>query len=114
GAGPSGTGSYAFDGNTDAIHVPRPVQDDFTIALWVKTTQKGGEGHWFAGAGLVDGEVAGVTNDFGTALVGDVFAFGVGKPDTTIKSTSIINDGRWHHVAAARNRTTGALQVFVD
>jgi hypothetical protein len=62
----------------------------------------------------VDGEVAGVTNDFGTALVGDRFAFGVGKPDTTIKSATAINDGRWHHVAAVRTRATGALELFVD
>jgi hypothetical protein len=114
GAGPSGTASLSFDGSSDAIHLPRVVQDDFTIAFWLKTTQKGGDGPWFLGVGLVDGEVAGVTNDFGTALVGNVFALGVGKPDTTIKSTSVINDGRWHHVAATRSRATGALQVFVD
>jgi hypothetical protein len=112
--GPAGGGAFAFNGSTDAVHLPRLVQDDFTIALWVKTTQKGGVGSWYAGVGLVDGEVAGVTNDFGTALVGDVFAFGIGKPDTTIKSTTAINDGRWHHVAAVRAQATGVIQVFVD
>jgi hypothetical protein len=114
GAGPSGGGAFTFNGTSDAIQIPRVVQDDFTIALWVKTTQRGGMGNWYAGAGLVDGDVPGPRDDFGTALVGDVFAFGVGKADTTIKSTSAINDGRWHHVAAARQRATGALQVFVD
>jgi Concanavalin A-like lectin/glucanases superfamily len=112
--GPSGGGALEFSGNRDYLHIPRVVQDDFTIAFWVKTTQKGGTGGWFAGVGLVDGECPGVTDDFGTALVGDRFAFGVGRPDTTIQSTTPINDGRWHHVAAVRVRATGALQVFVD
>jgi hypothetical protein len=113
-AGPAGGGAMECNGSSDAVRIPRVVQDDFTIALWVKTTQKAPEGSWFNGAGLVDGEVAGVTDDFGTALVGGAFAFGVGKPDTTIKSTTPINDGRWHHVAATRDRATGAIRVFVD
>src|SRR5947209_16053948 len=67
--GPGGGGAYTFRGDGDAIHLPRLVSGDFTIAFWVKTTQKGDSGQWFKGAGLVDAEVAGVTNDFGTALV---------------------------------------------
>ena len=113
-AGPSGGGVWEFNGISDAIHIPRVIQDDFTIALWVKTTQKGGVGNWYAGVGLVDGDVPGQQDDFGTALVGDFFAFGVGNPDVTIKSTTAINDDRWHHLAAVRSRTTGAIQVFVD
>ena len=112
--GPSGGGAWEFNGTGDAIHIPRVVQDDFTIALWVKTTQKGGVGNWYNGVGLVDGDVPGMRDDFGTALVGNVFSFGVGNPDVSIKSTTAINDGRWHHVAAVRSRKTGAIQVFVD
>jgi len=112
--GPGGGSAFEFNGSSDAVHIPRVIADNFTIAFWVKTTQKGETGAWYMGAGLVDGEVAGVADDFGTALVGDAFAFGVGKPDTTITSKTPINDGRWHHVAATRARSTGAIQVFVD
>jgi hypothetical protein len=113
-SGPAGRPALEFNGGTDAVRIPRVIGDDFTISFWLKTTQKGGRGQWFAGAGLVDGEVAGVTDDFGTALVGDAVAFGVGKPDTTITSTSAVNDGHWHHVAAVRTRASGAIQLFVD
>ncbi len=112
--GPGGSGALQFDGEHDHLDLPRVVQDDFTIAFWVQTTQKGGTGQWYQGVGLVDGECAGVTDDFGTALVGDHFALGVGKPDKTIRSTTPINDGRWHHVAAVRIRGTGAVRVYVD
>jgi hypothetical protein len=112
--GPMG-GCFQFDGENDSIAIPRVVQDDFTISLWLKTTQTGPEeNNWPQGIGVVDGECPGVTDDFGTALLGDKFAFGVGNPDTTIKSTTPVNDGRWHEVAIVRTRATGVIQLFVD
>jgi hypothetical protein len=44
------------------------------------------------------------------------FALGVGSPagDVTVASAVNINDGKWHHVAATRNNSSGAMQVYVD
>jgi hypothetical protein len=103
-----------FNGMSDYATIPRLVQMDWTMAFWVKTTASAGTGQWWAGEGLVDGEVAGVVDDFGTALVGNNAAFGVGNPDTTITSTTPINDGQWHHVGATRDGTSGQMQLFVD
>ena len=104
-----------FNGtSSDYAIIPRPNWMDWTIAFWVNTTASGGSGQWWNGQGLVDGEVAGVVDDFGTALVGNKAAFGVGNPDTTIASTTAINDGQWHHVAAARSAFTGLMQLYVD
>ena len=41
-------------------------------------------------------------------------AFGVGNPDTTITSTTAINDGEWHHVTATRDGTTGEIKIYID
>lgn len=112
-----GTASNALQFNgTSASYaiIPRPNYMDWTIAFWVKTTNTGGTPNWYNGKGLVDGEVTGVVDDFGTSLVGNKAAFGVGNPDTTITSTTAINDGQWHHIAAARNATTGLMQLYVD
>jgi hypothetical protein len=87
---------------------------DWTIAYWVKTTDTAGTGQWWAGKGMVDGEMPGAVDDFGTSLVGSKAAFGVGNPDTTIESTTAINDGQWHHIAAVRNASTGLMQLYVD
>ena len=103
-----------FNGANDFATVPRVVQRNWTLACWVKTTAIGGDGQWYNGQGLVDGEVSGVADDFGLALVGGCAAFGVGNPDTTIISTAPINDGRWHHVAATRDAFSGQMQLFVD
>jgi hypothetical protein len=104
-----------LDGTNDYVQIPRSVQDSFSIAFWVRTTTSGGAGtHWWVGKGLVDGEVAGVANDFGVSLVGAQAAFGVGNADTTIKSTGNINDGAWHHVAVTRNSSSGAMILYID
>ncbi|MDB6112098.1 MAG: hypothetical protein JWR69_3848 [Pedosphaera sp.] len=112
--GKIGPKALSTDGVSGYVQTPFSVLSDFTITLWVKTTAIGGAGQWWAGKGLVDGEVTGSADDFGTALVNNSFAFGMGNPDTTISSTTAINDGYWHHVAATRNSANGQMKFYVD
>lgn len=108
-------GAMAFDGKGGHVTVKREIAGDFTITFWVNTTNAGGSGtQWYSGSGLVDGEVDGGYDDFGTSLLGGRFAFGVGYPDTTILSISSINDGNWHHCAATRDSDGGAMRIYVD
>ncbi|MGO8927924.1 MAG: LamG-like jellyroll fold domain-containing protein [Limisphaerales bacterium] len=114
-AGQVDSSAINFTGGDDSyVEIPNPVGNDFSLAFWVNTTATGGTGQWWSGNGLVDGEVPGSTNDFGVALVGSNVGFGIGNPDTTITSTAAVNDGQWHHVAATRSGTTGAMQLYVD
>ena len=104
-----------FNGMNAFIQIPRSIQGSFSMSFWIRTTATGGSGaQWWNGRGLVDGEVANVVNDFGTSLLGSRIAFGVGNPDTTIQSTSNINNGAWHHVAVTRNSGSGAMVLYVD
>ncbi len=107
--------AFSFDGVDDHVSINRPVQDDFTIEFWLNTTQIVGAdgGQWWAGRGLVDGEIISVTNDFGVTLQNGKVLFGVGNPDTTIRS-GMVADGNWHHVAATRRRSTGELKLYLD
>jgi len=107
-------GCLTFDGINDSVAISNSVEGDFSIVLWVRTMQASGPGQWFNGKGLVDGDVPLNNNDFGTALVDGKFAFGVGNPDTTILSTTSINDGAWHQCVATRQRYSGAIKVYVD
>lgn len=92
------------------VQVNNPLDNDFTVALWVKTTQAvAGTTDWATGKGLVSD-----TNDFGTSALGGKFAFGVGNPSTTIQSTTSIRDGNWHYCVATRQQTTGIICVYVD
>jgi O-glycosyl hydrolase len=112
--GKMGAQAAQFDGTTAYAQIPLSISNDFTIACWVKTTATGGGSQWWAGKGLVDGEVQGAASDFGLSLVQNKAAFGVGNPDTTITSTNAINDGQWHHLAATRANVSGQMQLFVD
>jgi Concanavalin A-like lectin/glucanases superfamily/Glycosyl hydrolases family 2, sugar binding domain/Glycosyl hydrolases family 2/Glycosyl hydrolases family 2, TIM barrel domain/Immunoglobulin domain len=107
-------GCLTFNGVNNYVQIPNPVSNDFSIVFRVKTAQTAGTGQWYNGAGLVDGDYPGVANDFGAALVGGKFAFGVGNPDTTILSTTPINDGNWHLCVATRAQCTGAINLYVD
>jgi hypothetical protein len=101
-------------GDNSYVEIPNPLGNDFSIAFWVQTTATAGTGQWYNGEGLVDGEVPGATNDFGVALVGGQVGFGIGNPDTTILSTTAVNDGNWHHVVATRTSANGLMQLYVD
>src|SRR5208337_540433 len=107
-------GCLSFNGTNSYVRIPNMVSNDFSIVFWVKTSQTAGAGEWYYGAGLVDGDYTVTANDFGTAMTGGKFAFGVGNPDTTIVSTTSINDGNWHLCVAARVQSTGGLSVYVD
>ncbi len=107
-------GCLVFNGINNSVQINNPAGNDFSLAFWVKTTQTAGTGQWYNGRGLVDGDVPFNSNDFGTALVGGKFAFGVGNPDTTILSITSIDDGAWHQCVATRQQSTGIISVYVD
>ena len=107
-------GCLSFNGANSSVHITNPLGNNFSIVFWVKTTQTAGTGQWYNGAGLVDGDVPFVQNDFGTALVGGKFAVGIGNPDTTFLSTTLINDGAWHQCVATRQEATGAVSIYID
>jgi len=94
----------------------RPVQDDFTITFVFQSKQGSGTSTWYYnGAGLVNGEVAGVINDFGTSLNanGQICA-GTGSPDTPIYSGNGYNDGKPHIVTFERTETNGLIALYAD
>ncbi len=106
--------AVVFNGN-GSVRVPASVTGDFSIACWVKTTATGGNGtQWYQGSGIVDGEVPGVTHDFGLVLLEGKAAFGVGNPDRTILSQQPINDGQWHHLMATRTNQNGETRLYID
>ena len=106
------------DGRGEYLRLPPVVQDDFSISFWLRTNQFAPDGdQWWHGKGLIDATATGIRNDFGITLLRDKAAFGVNGPaagDMTIQSAAAVNDGYWHHIAATRDSTTGAMNLYVD
>lgn len=98
--------------------IPRAIADDFTITFRFASPTPGrgraSDLRWFTGSGLVDGDVDGVTDDFGIALIEGHVAAGTGNPDTFVHSPDGLADGASHHVAFTRTRSTGRIALFVD
>jgi hypothetical protein len=111
----------AFTAGTSAGTLPAAfataLSNDFSIGYWFKTTMTAPtNAMWYSGVSLVDAEVCGATNDWGTALIdGGKVAMGIGNPDITIKSPlATYNDGLWHFVTATRNMAAGVIILYID
>ncbi len=114
--GKIGGQAVQLSGDDSFVKLPASVTRDFSIAFWVKTTDVGGAGQWWAGKSMVDADVPGAANDWGIAVVGNHAAFGIGNTGagTTIQSATAINDGGWHHIVATRVNATGIMNLYVD
>jgi len=68
--GLNGRPSVRFDADAlTQLSFARPVSGDFTLVVAFGSQQGIGHGDaWYGAAGLVDGEVGGVANDFGLSL----------------------------------------------
>ena len=129
GDGINGQGhSAVFNGTDNVIKIARSIQGDFTITAWIRTDVPGAgdnlNSQFWQGSGLFYADVGGSANDFGAAITGEGFSFGVGNPDLangpdqTIHSVTPMNTGEWTQVAAVRKVDTGAgtatISVFVN
>ena len=116
----TGSSATAFTAGTSSGTLPgtlaTALSGNFSIGYWFKTTMNAPTAtFWYSGVALVDAEVCGVTNDWGTALIdGGKVSMGIGNPDLTIKSVSNYNDGAWHFVTATRNQGTAVVSLYVD
>jgi Concanavalin A-like lectin/glucanases superfamily/Secretion system C-terminal sorting domain len=106
-----------FTSGTSSGTLPVMIKDNYSIAYWFKTTMTANTGsQWYSGNSLIDAEVCGVVNDWGTDLInGGHVAFGTGNPDVTIISPLSYNDGNWHFVTITRNETSpGTMTLYLD
>ena len=119
----AGSGSVSFDGGsylTAASNLLANLAGDFTVSLWLKTSQSfGNQGDLaWAGAGVIsaDSPNAGAHDLIPVALTGGQVAFNVGdgNTDNTLNSSATVNDNNWHHIVVTRSQSTGARQIYID
>jgi subtilase family serine protease len=130
GSGPStssdvvaGSGSVSFDGGsylTASSNLLATLASDFTVSLWLKTSQSFGSqnDYAWAGAGIIaaDSPNSGAKDLIPVALTGGQVAFNVGDGsfDDTLNSSATVNDNVWHHVVVTRSQSTGQRQIYID
>ena len=88
-----------LDGGSSYGTLPRPVQDDFTLEAWIKTSTSLSGNQFWQGIGLFHADTQGGNNDFGASIINDGFAFGMGLgpglEDVMMQSTSAVTTGEW-------------------
>ncbi|HEC02505.1 MAG TPA: hypothetical protein ENI81_03115, partial [Phycisphaerales bacterium] len=114
-------GALEFDGAADYVEIPRVVQDDWTIMLWLQTDNL--EQSWPGrlgtvsrvrnGVGLVDGDAGGPAPNFAFSLNGDQIVANCmadGQGDgSSLASNTRVAAGDWVHAAWTRDSTTGEM-----
>jgi hypothetical protein len=120
-----GSGALSFSGNnvfpSTTPQSAVQVNNDLGIILgktsslsaWIKTTQVGSNTVYLAPA-IAGVERSGSTADDRWGYLDASGHIGIGVGNSGVVSTSVINDGNWHHVAFTRNASNGQVQVYVD
>ena len=113
----TGNTAMQVNGSSQYATAPRPIQDDFSIEFWFKSSQNAGTTctQWWHGMRLVDAEVGGGNSDFGVSLCAGKIIGGVGSfSDISIVTPGTYNNNAWHHVVFTRTRSPAAMQLYVD
>jgi hypothetical protein len=119
----AGAGSVYFDGGsylTAASNLLATIASNFSISVWVKTSQTVGSpgdmAYWGAVVVSADIPTGGAGDAVPIALTGGQVAFntGDGTNDDTLNSYATVNDDSWHQVVVTRNQTTGEKQIYID
>ncbi|NQZ77564.1 MAG: BspA family leucine-rich repeat surface protein, partial [Ekhidna sp.] len=103
-----------FDGNDDYVEIPDDPslnRSVITMEAWFRTTM--------TGVGKIMGKGNGTVQKYdltmGFPSSGRVaFASNDGISSRSVGSTTLFNDGLWHHVAGILDETTDRMEIYVD
>jgi hypothetical protein len=115
-----GDSSICFSpGGSEFPGLSNALTGSFTVTAWVKTTNSVNEdfANAYFGAPILFDYSDGI-NQAVFSITGSKAAFTVGNPnggsDTILHSTTSVNDGNYHFLAATRNLTNGLMNLYVD
>ncbi len=123
-------GSYArqFFGDTSICFAPgatcfnslsNALSRSFSVSAWIKTTNTvdQDDANAYFGAPILFAYSSFSNSVIPLAITGSKAAFTVNDPtgaDTTLHSTTTVNDGQYHFLTATRNQTNGVMNLYVD
>ena len=84
-----------------------------SLLFWVNTTQVGNSTHWEAPA-VTGVEQATAANDINWGYLDNKGHVCMAVGDSTLASTTVINDGKWHHVGLSRDASAGTVKIYID
>jgi hypothetical protein len=110
---------FSPNGAACFLNLSNALYGSFSWTAWVKTTNSVNS-DWanaYFGSPILF-EYSDGANQAILSITGSKAAFTVGNPnggsDTILHSTTTVNDGNYHFIAATRNQTTGLVKLYVD
>lgn len=107
-------GWFTFNGTTQWAYMPRVIQDDYTIIMWIRCTGSGTD------LGLLSAsEYAspGFNNTFYTMINQGSIRIQVENNTGSVlnfASPAAYNNGIWQHVVITRTKSTGVVNMYVN
>jgi hypothetical protein len=106
---------FGFNGTDAYVELDRPIQDDFSLLAWIKTSDEApGTAHAYQGNGLFWSDVAGGANDLVVGVINTRLSFFAGNPDTSVNSNADVVIDEWIHIAAVRQAASGAMSIYLN
>lgn len=105
-----------FDGIDDYISVPRVfLLSGLTYAAWVKTTSRDATSGYAGNSALniIGDSTNDIWNSFGIHGGYVRYSHYTGSW-SNITSSTMVNDGQWHHIAVTHNQSTNVATIYID
>jgi hypothetical protein len=110
--------ALGFDGVDDMVDLGQDLSSVIggtgSVAFWMNTTQAGNDTPWNA-PGITGSEQAGTGDDVFWGFITASGTIGMEAGNTTgARSTTVVNDGQWHHIVLTRDHLTGEVEIYVN
>ncbi|MBX3010129.1 MAG: hypothetical protein KF832_01435 [Caldilineaceae bacterium] len=93
-----------FDGVDDGLTLNRTIQDDFSVAFWIKAPTRNGQQAIVDGGNIAANGFRIYLNNGGVLLY---------APGSSFQTTRI-DDDQWHFVVVSRSKASGRANIYVD
>ncbi len=84
-----------------------------SLLFWINTAQVGNDTHYKAPA-VTGVEQATAANDINWGYLDSKGHICMAVGDSTLASSTVINDSKWHHVGLSRDASAGTVKIYID
>ncbi|MCB9126113.1 MAG: cadherin-like domain-containing protein, partial [Caldilineaceae bacterium] len=94
-----------FDGIDDGLTINRTIQDDFSVAFWIKAPPSTGQRTIVDGGNIAANGFAIRLNSGGVSIY---------MPGISFQTIQRVDDDQWHFVVVSRNFASGQVDIYLD